>query len=199
MEYIIYWGIQFQTVIWMLLWKIYQGFESLYGTNNTGLNVHNIGVHLVDFAKIHGPLWAWLCFPLKDLNWLLLRSAHGTGNLCVQLLSMLHWLKNLKEDAANMEDADLRTFTEDMLTSGKRVKTLGKKRTCMIAGKPTPVINPTADITALCGDQHEEVKRIKVHGQMFYSESYTRMEKRNCTVVLFDNEIDRCVGIVKKF
>jgi len=160
------------------------------------LNVHNIGVHLVDFAKIHGPLWAVSCFPFEDLNGWLLRSAHGTGNVSVQLLGMLHGLKNLKEDAANMEDADLRTFTEDMLTSGKRVKTQVQQRNCMIAGKPTTVINSTADITDLCGNQFEEVERIKVHGQLFYSESYTRMENRDCTVVLFGNEIDRCVGIV---
>ena len=132
----------------------------------------------MDFAKIHGPLWAVSCFPFEDLNGWLLRSAHGTGNVSVQLLGMLHGLKNMKEDAANMEDADLRTFTEDMLTSGKRVKTQVQQRNCMIAGKPTTVINSTADTTALCGNQFEEVERIKVHGQMFYSESYTRMEKK---------------------
>ncbi|WAR08786.1 hypothetical protein MAR_018744 [Mya arenaria] len=82
------------------------------------------GSHLAWYAKKHGPLWAWPCFAFEDLNGWLLRSAHGTGNVCMQLLSMLHGLKQLKHDASNIADESLKEFTKDMLSSGRRVKTL---------------------------------------------------------------------------
>ncbi|WAQ93426.1 hypothetical protein MAR_005897, partial [Mya arenaria] len=50
-----------------------------------------------------------------------------------------------------------------------------------------------------CGEHLQEVKRVHVHGQMFYSDSYTRIEKRKCSIVLFDYENNRCVGTVEKF
>jgi len=65
----------------MSLAKFQISFQHLYGPENCGLNVHNIGCHLADYVRRHGPLWAWSCFGFEDVNGIMLKSAHGTGDV----------------------------------------------------------------------------------------------------------------------
>ena len=53
-----------------------------YGPENCSLNVQNIGCHLADYVRRHGPLWAWSCFWFEYMNGMMLKSAHGTGGVC---------------------------------------------------------------------------------------------------------------------
>ena len=69
----------------MLLDLFYQQFQQLYGDGSCGLNVHNLGAHLVDFVRMWGPIWAWSCFSFEDINSMVLKSAHGTGNVTKQI------------------------------------------------------------------------------------------------------------------
>jgi hypothetical protein len=61
----------------------YKAIPQLYGLKICGLNVHNVGAHLVWYVRQCGPLCAWSCFPYEDMNGNVLSWVHGTGNVCV--------------------------------------------------------------------------------------------------------------------
>ena len=96
-----------------MLGQFHSTFEKLYGMKNCGLNIHNIGAHLVDYVEMHGPLWAWSCFPFEYMNGLLVKSAQGTEDVRRQLLCLMKSKKKLLFEADNIEDPELRDFTRD--------------------------------------------------------------------------------------
>lgn len=48
------------------LHKFYEQFAELYGKGSCGLNIHNVGAHMVFYVQMWGPFWAWSCFPFED-------------------------------------------------------------------------------------------------------------------------------------
>ncbi|KAH3894571.1 hypothetical protein DPMN_018728 [Dreissena polymorpha] len=175
----------------MSLAKFQLSFETLYGPQNCGLNVHNIGCHLAQYVQHHGPLWAWSCFGFEDLNGFLIKSSHGTGDVSTQLLSTLFARKQLCREVENIQSAELKQFTMDMLTTGRRIKSLTQCSNCQIAGKLHEVND---DITsrhvmevlnlsikpALCC-----ASRIRLpSGQVITSRSYKKQQKRVCYAIL---------------
>jgi hypothetical protein len=74
-----------------LLQLFYHQFPILYSTSrgSCGLNVHNVGSHLVYFVRQWGPIWAWSCFPFEDSNHGLLQSVHGTGLITKQVMKIV--------------------------------------------------------------------------------------------------------------
>ena len=52
----------------ILLGTFYRDFEKLYGEGSMGLNVHNVGRHLVDYVTLWGPIYGWSCFGFEDAN-----------------------------------------------------------------------------------------------------------------------------------
>ncbi|KAH3875610.1 hypothetical protein DPMN_038880 [Dreissena polymorpha] len=86
----------------MSLAKFQLSFQMLYGPQNCGLNVHNIGCHLVQYVRHHGPLSAWSCFGFEDINGFLIISSHGT-DVSIQLLSTLFARKQLCRGEENIQ------------------------------------------------------------------------------------------------
>ena len=177
-----------------MLGQFYSTFEQLYGTKNCGLNIHNIGAHLVDYVAMHGPLWAWSCFPFEDMNGLLVKSAHGTGDVCRQLLCLMKSKKKLLVEADNIEDPDLHDFTNEMLSVGRVMKNAKHANNCKILGGLTQIISPDEMVAEAISQyvQHPvdslyRVLRIQLHGHVIYSKSYRRMHKRISHVVLFQD------------
>lgn len=92
-------------VIFLTSNMLYSFFRSLMqffhtivaGDGSCGLNVHNVGAHLVDYVEGWGPLWAWSTFGFEDMNGTLMDFCHGTGNVCRQvsssknLVRKCHW------------------------------------------------------------------------------------------------------------
>ena len=66
----------------MLLDVFYKDFSHLYAEGSCGLNVHNVGTHLVFFyVRSWEPLFAWSCFGFEDWNAVLLQAVHDTGDV----------------------------------------------------------------------------------------------------------------------
>ncbi|WAR15824.1 hypothetical protein MAR_030418 [Mya arenaria] len=70
-----------------------EGIHVLLGDSITpgssGLNVHNIGAHLVYYVRQWGPLFYWSCFGFEDNNAEVLKSVHGTGDSCLNMFAFL--------------------------------------------------------------------------------------------------------------
>lgn len=174
----------------------YKQFQVLYGKGSTGLNVHNIGAHLVFYVQLWGPLWSWSCFPFEDLNSVILRSVHGTGDVTKQCL-------RLREIELKLNKIDLNCIRESQLREhlGKS-KTQAKLWSCgktfgnvFVAGRLTASSDLPEDAKELILESTdvqsiENVKiglRIKSKGEKFYCQEYKRMKKRICHVVRTEN------------
>lgn len=55
------------------------------------LNVHSL-YHVVDFARLHGPLWTWWAFPFEDKNHYLSEVTHATQKPEKQMFFALNLL-----------------------------------------------------------------------------------------------------------
>lgn len=68
------------------------------GCNKCTINVHLL-LHLVHYVRMLGPLWVWSAFASEDGIGQLLRTAHGSNKLDVELfntIKILHAFKTIK-------------------------------------------------------------------------------------------------------
>lgn len=179
-----------------LLDAFYEQFSTLYGKGSCGLNVHNIGAHMVFYVRMWGPLWSWSCFAFEDWNAALLQSVHGTGNVTKQCLRMIEI--QLKMNCVN---------TDSMPSGGARCYILKMKKrhkswTVKHVDEDVSVAGALKTCTDLSDDEisfilnetgcqniqsFKKALRVEVDNQKLYSEEYSRMTKRICNVVRCKN------------
>lgn len=160
----------------LLLEKFYSTFQSLYGDGSCGLNVHNTGLHLVQYVKLWGPLWAWSCFPFEDTNAMLLQAVHGTGLFLKQVMRYRQVQAYIRRKGIN---------TKKVLAW----KITVEAQNCSIAGALKRFSQNDHDLTEavknkLAGEDLQTADRVVVRGKKFFSSLYKRMQKRCCSVVL---------------
>lgn len=174
----------------------YKQFQELYGKGSTGLNVHNIGAHLVFYVKLWGPLWSWSCFPFEDLNSVILRSVHGTGDVTKQCLRLREIeLKLNKIDLNCIQDSQLREHLGKSKTQAKLWSCGNSFGNVFVAGRLTSSSDLPEDAKELILESTniqsiEDVKiglRIRSKEEKFYSQEYKRMKKRICHIVRTEN------------
>lgn len=173
-----------------LLQTFYKDFQELYGNGSCGLNVHNTGAHLADYVEGWGPLWAWSTFGFEDMNGTIMDLTHGTGNVCRQVVWMLHAQSRLRCEVDMLENGVVKDFVKRMLNTKREVKNLKKAENCFIAGGAKKLVGLPQEIMEMIdeevsGGNKFKVLRIVKNGKVFYSKEYTRMIKRNAYVVLF--------------
>lgn len=184
-----------------LLCMFYKDFADLYGKGSCGLNVHNIGRHLVMYVRLWGPIFCWSCFGFEDANADVLKSVHGTGDVKAQILRYKYAQANVRSfmNCKQFPDQAQYSFLCSVTSEENHLKTCWKKLThcgnCSVAGsfKPFPL---TDDRKAefLCAkfgvdslDDVKLVQRVQVKSHKFYSRLYTRMKRRICYVVLVED------------
>lgn len=175
-----------------LLHTFYKDFQSLYGNGSCGLNVHNAGVHLADYVQGWGPLWACSTFGLDDMNVTIMDLTHGTGNVCRQVLWMLHAQSRLRCGIQLMENTALKHFIERMLNTKRGVKNLRTAQGCQIAGGAKKLNGLSQDLLEKINNETTSQAKMKVlgivkNGHVYFSTEYSRMVKRNSSVALFEN------------
>jgi hypothetical protein len=173
----------------MLLDKFYSSFEKLYGRGSCGINVHNAGAHLIYYVKKLGPLWAWSCFSFEDCNAVLLQTVHGTGNVLKQVMRIrecqAHLLRvGLQKDKSTMWKVTHEAMNCDVAGGLKDIK----------RGDLSDEIRDKLGIEKLSSIKRAD--RIMINGRKIHAATYSRMKKRTCNAVLYDNNK---IGLVKYF
>ena len=166
-----------------LLRQFYKMYHELYPDCTCGLNIHNIGDHIVDYVERWGPLWAWSCFPFEDANAMLLQSVHGTGLVTKQVL---------KQRAGQLA---LRANQCEKMSTCKSWKITLSAGNCSIAGGMTPFCLNTSGLdrnllkkTGIANTENLlKVQRVIKDGIRFYCQQYTRPQKRTCHIVGLSN------------
>lgn len=169
----------------MVLLEFLKNFTVLYPAGSCGLNVHNIGYHLVEYVHLLGPIWCWSCFPFEDCNSMILKTVHGTGNVTKQVMKV--------------KEAEILIRNKLQLNSkGKTWKNLKPAANCQIAGA---VVDLPNDESRKVIYEHfgltenddasviKKVERVLVNGRKLYSSSYGRMRRRICYIFLTKTEI----------
>ena len=175
-----------------LLDSFYEQFARLYGEGSCGLNVHNIGAHLVFYVRMWGPLWAWSCFPFEDWNAALLQSVHGTGDVTKQCLRMKEFqLKLSCIDLNSLPRGATQEYLRSMKRHDKSWKVTGAVQNVTIAGSLKSLMDLPGESMqfvlqetgSLDGRSLQKALRVRVNDQKLYSKEYARMKKRICYVV----------------
>ena len=133
-----------------LLTEFYKMYNDLYPDSSCGLNIHNIGDHLVQYVERWGPLWAWSCFCFEDSNAMLLQSVHGTGLVTKQVI---------KQRAAQLA---LRAHAFSPITKDNAWKITVSANNCAIAGGIIPLSEEHLD-----RDLHFQKKSLGLEGDLF--------------------------------
>ncbi len=180
-----------------LLDSFYKGFADLYGKGSCGLNVHNIGAHLVFYVRMFGPLWAWSCFAFEDWNAALLQSVHGTGDVTMQCLQLKEMelrlnsldLNSVPGGAGHSYLAKTRYHKKDWSTTKEMWGVNVAGRLEKLGGDINPdTLQMVLSRTNSAGvNSLRRALRVKILGQKFYSFEYKRMKKRICYVVRCKN------------
>lgn len=175
-----------------LLDVFYRDFCKLYGEGGCGLNVHNVGAHLVFYVRLWGPLFAWSCFGFEDWNAVLLQAVHGTGDVTKQVLCHIHAQLQLKSLFLRMPENDTREYISKLIKQSRQWKITQTAQDCSISGA---VVN----LSDLPGNELELVKtvtgeqdtsqlskalRVQYGQEKLYAKDYKRMRKRVCYVAL---------------
>ena len=91
--------------------EFYRQFAELYGEENCGLNIHNIGDHLVDYVVPWGSLTEWSNFGYEDVNGCLKKSVKGSGDITIELMQVKHLTSKLKKmNVDEIIDDDRKVF-----------------------------------------------------------------------------------------
>ncbi len=180
-----------------LLDTFYRDFAGLYGEGNCGLNVHNIGKHLVLYVRWWGPLYCWSCFGFEDANAKILKSAFGTGNMTKQILSKQEASLAISSlDVSVVPPGPAKTFISQMATRfSKEWKNPYKCQNGMVAGACHPLLPHEKHlhiIMAACGTEDPGVLkkclRVQIRGQKFYGKLYPKLQRRACNIILCCDE-----------
>lgn len=176
-----------------LLQQFYASFARLYGEGSSGLNIHNTGSHLCDFVKLWGPIWCWSCFPFEDINAMLLNSVHGTGVVLKQAMKYRQAQLCIRRKGLQLKKCN--SWKVNYMASN-----------CAVAGAMQVLQQHELEDSVKANlinllqenflDKLKKLNRVVVNEKRFYSEQYTRMQKRICTVVLFRNNE---IGKIKYF
>lgn len=173
--------------------QFYASFQHLYGDGSCGLNIHNTGQHIAEYVRLWGPLWCWSCFPFEDSNAKMLQAVHGTGVVAKQVMRYRQAQACLRRKGLSKKK-----------THGWKITY--KALNCNVAGSLKKVKNDEIEkeileeLIMLHGngqlDELRKFDRMIVNEKRFYSDEYTRMQRRICSVVLYGND---SVGRVKYF
>lgn len=187
-----------------LLTDFVKDMEVFYGEANLSYNVH-LCLHLPRSVVNWGPLWAHSAFVFESYNAKLLDMIKSTQGVALQIVKMF-WLQKalpfygqtLLKDASN----ECKEIFES-LTRPKQLKDVTRTHGITALNHPKVRLIRRDDYMALSryGVQRSRVKyfqRIITNGEVFHSEDYSRVLKRNSFTVML-NDDDQNFFNIKRF
>lgn len=174
-----------------LLDQFYASFQNLYGDGSCGLNIHNTSLHLPEYVKLWGPIWAWSCFPFEDANAMLLQAVHGTGLVMKQVMNYRQAQLCIRRKGLDlkMNEGWKVTYIATNCDAAGALKLLKLHEMDSVVKQQLASVHGSLNNVM-------KLNRIVVNGRRFYSEQYSRMKKRICSVVLYGHAE---IGSVKYF
>ena len=181
-------------------------YETIYGKENMGLNVHNL-IHMVDGVRNWGPLWAYSCFGFESFNGEILKTVHGTGNVCNQIFWSLQAQKYLEKQVVKMPAGSIKIFFNRMLRGqSHKLPVCVEAYQCSVAKPLTTIkLNDLAvgvkeqliNFGTCENSNLQKSKKILRYGFIFYSNEKSRVKKRNSFTVRLEQRLETGEDVVQ--
>ncbi|XP_035678818.1 uncharacterized protein LOC118417371 [Branchiostoma floridae] len=183
-------------------------FGNLYATSELVCNVHSL-LHYADNVRDLGPLWANSCFYFEDLNGQIIKMVHGTNGIVEQIMRAVSIMQKFPEVTRDCfkPDSPAHAFLQKIWgQSNPEHKSnyhriaddcfaVGFMKKDKQDGKGLLVEDHYNAITAATGQPLGDLAtydRMMIHGIIYHSKAYRRVQKHNSFTVVFGD--DKCVG-----
>ncbi|CAC5363251.1 unnamed protein product [Mytilus coruscus] len=184
----------------LYLLEFCKNFPRLYNGCYMRLNIHQL-LHLADCVRNLGPLYTHSCFSFEDKNGALIRMIRGTQNIDSQIVTGVSFLQKLPELKQNCIEKG--SVCETLYNSMecpyilKRMKKIGNIG--YILGSIKEITLSASENVALHDFFGYELiqmkfqcfKRLELKDCIVYGKSYTRMVKRDNSVIEYN-----CRGLI---
>lgn len=186
--------------------KFVMEFQKLYGKENMTFNVH-LMTHISASVRNWGPLWATSTFSFESFNGTLLKYFNGTTHVQQQIVKRFLKWRDLTNKAdkymKNAKDTVKKLFDDMQNIKQETAKSAPLSEMVRVFGNPHPVTIPVRHMLAIEDLFDVRVKqclyyeRFIINGVLYHTETNTRLQKRNNSVVeLADGTLCKIRSIV---
>jgi hypothetical protein len=172
-------------------------FELLYGVEQMSYNIH-ILLHLVESVRNWGPLWCYSAYGFESSNGLFLKLFNGTQAVPKQVVSSFLTLQCVHEMAGDTFNCATKSvvdlFQTFMHGYGRLQKACYSEGSVLLIGSGVAKCVTTYEKFLIENLLHITMShtvtsycKVIFGGQVFHSSEYTRLRKRNNSVVLLNN------------
>lgn len=186
--------------------KFVMEFEKLYGKDNMTFNVH-LMTHISASVRNWGPLWATSTFSFESFNGTLLKFFNGTTHVQQQIVKrFLKWrdlttkgdkyMKNAKDTAKKLFYGMQNSMQETVKSAqlSEKVRVFGSSHLVTIPIRHMLAIEELFGMRVHQGLYYD---RFLIDGVLYHTETSTRLQKRNNSVVeLADGTLCKILSIV---
>ena len=175
-----------------MLFEFCRQFAHYYDSCFMRLNLHQL-LHLPDCVRKLGPLYTSSCFSFEDKNGVLLKMIRGTQNFDNQILTGVSFVQKLPElkNKCVEKGTELEMLYNSIETPAVLKRTLSINNGFHVLGGISEKVLKDDETNALrhyLGADHLQNKflsfnRIELNGSLIYGTAYTRMIKRDNSVV----------------
>ncbi|XP_028519461.1 uncharacterized protein LOC114576631 [Exaiptasia diaphana] len=170
--------------------------ESLYGRRRLTANCHYL-LHLADDVRDLGPLWTHSCFHFEDKNGFLLKLLHGTQKTEFQVVTAISLIQRIPEMASCLNPGSIAEkfyLTLQNISSPTReiviepnIYVLGAVQKYTLNEKEYAALTDALQGSLPVGNEVVRSLRIRIGREVYHSESYTRVIRRNnCFIQYLD-------------
>ncbi|KAK3922756.1 UDP-N-acetylmuramoyl-L-alanyl-D-glutamate--2,6-diaminopimelate ligase [Frankliniella fusca] len=174
-----------------------------YSVNILTMNFHLL-LHLPEVVRDLGPTWVYTCFPLENLNGIVLNLVHGTRWADRQIATSVQTCLGLPNIVRNMSDSLPKNFCNRLLNRRKFYDSDVVDK-CVIIGD-TKIISPIPQHVQVLLDEKNikitkayEVKSLK-RGKFIYIPEQNNLSKRqDSSIAAYEDEDTANVCVIQQF
>lgn len=180
-----------------MLFQFCEGVAHFYDECFMRLNVHQL-LHLADCVRYLGPLYTSSCFSFEDKNGVLLKMIKGTQNIDSQIVTGVSFVQKLPElkSKCMMKGSECQTIYDSIEVPTLLKRNVMIERGCYILGSISDRQLEDCECAALQAlhgsdymqEQFPSFSRVELNDNLIYGTSYTRMIKRDNSVVEYYNK-----------
>ncbi|KAE8752462.1 hypothetical protein FOCC_FOCC000933 [Frankliniella occidentalis] len=185
-----------------LLKEFVRDFEQLYHIKHCSINIHLL-LHLPDCVRRLGPLWVYSCFPMENLNGLMLANIHGKTSVDSQLCNSFWKVLCQNRRLHEIPDGELKEF---ITKRRKSVKIQDRVfQGCYSVGDYSEAVaNDQIFVNAL-REQHGNDGPVSLYFRLlkdrllYVAERYERDLASKSSYVMYDYRGTICYGMIELF
>ncbi|KAE8744268.1 hypothetical protein FOCC_FOCC009083 [Frankliniella occidentalis] len=185
-----------------LLKEFVRDFEGLYHLKYCSINIHLL-LHLADCVRHLGPLWVFTCFPLENLNGLIVGNIHGKTSVDSQVCNTFWQVVCQHQFLSTVREGEMKDFILKRKRSVKINEQIA--RGCYSVGDYKRFNGERREIVQLLQASNLNIRNTVIYfrllkGSMIYAcERYERDLASNSSYVAYDRDGQKRFGCVEMF